>query len=291
MKRLDFEGLQYYTSKLLGKIKSWFVGSTPTVQVRPSNDMSPKIIDGLTLGLGSNRIGPDIESNITADLLTDQLRFVIHCDSVESAQNLCNSGEYVLRFSYLSRRYDTPKWVCPSRNKSESANGRWYDGTTWDEVPIDSSHFQSKSQITLDTGNTARDMMRDLIDLNNLPSEVLESLTEEQKVECVLPFMLENAVLFGSNEWWVIAKKVIRRKALFKGVLEYLSDTEQEVSAKTVNLAPSNAYSIPIKVSVWKGDLELPGCSIGALTFHKKRNTGLHSPIHFVYKYKETNKR
>lgn len=254
--------------------------------------MYPKLIEGLTLGLGNNRIGPDIESNITACLLTDQLRFVIHCDSVESAQNLCNSGEYVLRFSYLSRRYDTPKWVCPSRNKEASANGRWYDGTTWDEIQIDPSCFQSKSYITLDTGNTARDMMLDLIDLKNMPDEIHASLTDGLlEDECVHPFMLENSAIFGSNQWYVVATKVIRRRALFKGVLEYLSDTEQTVSAETVNLAPSNAYSIPIKVSVWKGDLELPGCSVGALTFHKKRNTSVHSPINFVYKYKETNKR
>jgi hypothetical protein len=60
MKRLDFEGLHYYTSKLIGKIKSWFVGTTPTVQVRPANDMYPKMIEDVTLRLGKDRIGPDI---------------------------------------------------------------------------------------------------------------------------------------------------------------------------------------------------------------------------------------
>jgi hypothetical protein len=55
-------------------------------------------------------------------------------------------------------------------------------------------------------------------------------------------------------------------------------------------MAPSNAYSIPVKVSVWKGDLELPGGSIGVLSFHKCRPFG-GGDLQFFYKYKETNKR
>jgi hypothetical protein len=55
-------------------------------------------------------------------------------------------------------------------------------------------------------------------------------------------------------------------------------------------MAPSNAYSIPVKVSVWKGDLELPGGSIGVLSIHKKRDSS-NNALMFLYRYKETNKR
>lgn len=290
MKRLDFEGLHYYTSKLIGKIKSWFVGTTPTVQVKPA-DMKPGVInDGITLGLGKDRIGPDIQSDLTASVLSDHLWFVVHCDSVESAEHICNSGEYVLRFSYLSRRYDTPKWVCPSRNKDKNANGRWHVGTTWEETPIDSSCFYGRKYISVPTGNFARDMILDIIDKDGVPDTVSDNLSSDQLNNVVYPFLLENAILFGSNDWEVRASKVIKKKALFKGVLEYLNDTEQNVNPETITMAPSNAYSIPVKVSVWKGDLELPGGSIGVLSIHKKRSFR-DTDLTFLYRYKETNKR
>lgn len=288
MKRLDIDGLKYYTSKLLGKIKSWFVGFTPTVHVRPANNMYPQSVEGITLGLGKDRIGPDIQSDITASIFSDQLAFIVHCDSVESAEHICNSGEYVLRFSYLSRRYDTPKWVCPSRNKDASTNGRWFVGTTWEEVPIDSSCFYGRKYITIPTGNSARDMVLDIIDKGGAPDQICNNLSSDQRNNVVYPFLLENAILFGSNNWEVRSSKVIKKKAMFKGVLEYLNDTEQAVNKQTLTLAPSNAYSIPVKVSVWKGDLELPGGSIGVLSFHKRRGS---DDLQFFYKYKETNKR
>lgn len=289
MKRLDFEGLHYYTAKLIGKIKSWFVGTTPTVQVRPTNNMYPQHVEGITLGLGKDRIGPDIQSDITASIFSDQLAFIVHCDSVESAEHICNSGEYVLRFSYLSRRYDTPKWVCPSRNKDEESNGRWFVGTTWEEIPIDSSCFYGRKYITIPTGNSARDMVLDIIDKGGEPDQISNNLSSDQRNDVVYPFLLENAILFGSNNWEVRASKVIKKKAMFKGVLEYLNDTEQVVDKRTITMAPSNAYSIPVKVSVWKGDLELPGGSIGVLSIHKKRD--FNSDLMFLYRYKETNKR
>lgn len=223
MKRLDIDGLKYYTSRLLNKIKSFIVGFTPTVQVRPA-DMSP-VSEDITLGLGEDRIGPDISSSISAGVRSDKLKFIVHCDSEDSAKQLCQSGDYVLRFSYLSRRYDTPKWVCPSRNKNNLSDGRWYIGTTWEETPIDSSCSQSKSYITIETGNSVRDMMLDILD-KEAPSEIKNNLSDDEISTLVHPFMLENAVIFGSNTWTIRASKVIKKRALMKGVLEYLSDTE-----------------------------------------------------------------
>jgi hypothetical protein len=67
--------------------------------------------------------------------------------------------------------------------------------------------------------------MLDILD-KEVPSKIKESLSEDEISTLVHPFMLENAVIFGSNTWTIRASKVIKKRALMKGVLEYLSDTE-----------------------------------------------------------------
>jgi hypothetical protein len=44
--------------------------------------------------------------------------------------------------------------------------------------------------------------------------------------ENVRPFLLENAIMFGSNIWQIWAPKIIKKRILFKGVFDYLNDTE-----------------------------------------------------------------
>ena len=118
-----------------------------------------------------------------------------------------------------------------------------------------------------------------------------DSLRETVKAlpsENVLPFLLENAIIFGSNMWRLQAPKIIRKRILFKGVVDYLNDTEQPVTHNNIQLAPSNSYGIPVKVSVWKGDLELPGASVGVVSIHKKHTNSSQIATRFYYKYKET---
>jgi hypothetical protein len=225
MKRLDFEGLHYYTSKLLGKIKSWFVGSTPTVHVRPSDNLKSLRLEELSIKIGENRVGPDVESDLSAELYSDTLSFIIRCDSEESARHIVESGEYSFRFSYLSKRYKTPKWVCPSRNRHSK---RWVADTAWEQIPLteDTCTIHGPS-ILVNTGWGARDLMLEMvtkyyINVDDSLRETFEAIPSEN----VRPFLLENAIMFGSNIWHIWAPKIIKKRILFKGVVDYLNDTE-----------------------------------------------------------------
>lgn len=287
MKRLDFEGLQYYTSKLLGKIKSWFVGFTPTVHVRPSDDLEPSCLDELSIKIGDNRVGPDVESDLPVQIYSDTLAFVIRCDSEESARHIIESGEYSFRFSYLSKRYKTPKWICPSRNHHPDS---WVLGTAWEQIPLTEDYCSTHGpSIIVNTGWKARDLMLEMVTKYYIGEG--DSLRETVKAlpsENVLPFLLENAIMFGSNIWCIYAPKIIKKRILFKGVVDYLNDIEQPVTRSNIQLAPSNSYGIPVKASVWKGDLELPGASVGVVSVHKKYTSSQEIATRFFYKYKET---
>lgn len=286
MKRLDFEGLHYYTSKLLGKIKSWFVGTTPTVHVRPSCDLKPSCLDELSIKIGENRVGPDVESDLPARIYSDTLSFIIRCDSEESARRIVESGEYSFRFSYLSKRYKTAKWVCPSRNHHTK---NWVLGTAWESVPLTKDYCSTYGpSILVNTGWKARDLMLEMVNKYYVSEDSLRETVNGLPSENVSPFILENAIIFGSNIWHIWAPKIIKKRILFKGVVDYLNDTEQPVTFKNIQLAPSNSYGFPVKASVWKGDLELPGASVGVVSIHKKNTNSAEITTCFFYKYKET---
>lgn len=295
MERLNKEGLAYYHSLIKGFLtKVNFL--RPTVKVRPGKPQSiVKREVYLTYNTedytGEVSLDPSDDA-IAVQSWSDGLRFVIKCDSKAEAEALLDNG-YSLRISFLSRKYGSPKWVCPSNLSDDDPekNQSWIAKCPeWDQIPLTAENCQIESEgvIIVDISDV-RQLMTSC-NPDTLRTHVISSITNSSANEIGDP-MLERAMLLGTDAYPIYNRAIFYHKKpiKLKGVLPYLQDTEQEITYDTVTSAPSNAYSFKVKVAVWYNHQELPGASTGCFVVTKKKaqaGNGNYIPV-IQFKYKE----
>lgn len=296
MERLNKEGLAYYHSLIKGFLtKVNFL--RPTVKVRPGKPWN-RIIREVYLTYNTDDYTGEVslvpsDDAISIQSWSDALRFIIKCDSKAEAEALLDNG-YSLRISFLSRKYGSPKWVCPSNlsGNNPEQNLSWVAKCPeWDQVPLTAENCQieSNGDILVDISDV-RSLMTSC-NPDNLQTYVISSTTNSS-VDYAEDPILERAMLLGTEAYPIYNRAIFYRKKpiKLKGVLPYLQDTEQEITYDTVMNAPSNAYSFKVKVAVWYNHQELPGASTGCLVVTKKKafdsNQNTSIPI-IQFKYKE----
>ena len=296
MERLNKEGLAYYHSLIKGMlIKTDLFGIRPTVKVRPGKPWGVIKRDVyLTYNTedytGEVSLDPSDDA-ITVKSWSDNLKFIIKCDSKAEAEALLDNG-YSFRLSFLSRKYGSPKWVCPSNlSKGEGQTGAWVkDCPQWDKIPLttDTCSIDKEGNITISLSDV-RSLMT-AVDSNLGPCIIREG--DVPAYSSVDEPILEKAMLLGTEQCKIYNKAVFRKgkKIRLKGVLPYLQDMSSDITSITIANAPTNAYSFKIKAAVWYHDQELPGASIGCFVVTKKKilldEYDMGTPV-IQFKYKE----
>lgn len=288
MERLNKEGLAYYHSLIKGIIKTHLLGIRPTVKVRPVKSDVIKREVYLTYNqqdyTGEVSLQPS-DNAITVHSWSDNLKFIIKCDSKAEAEMLLNNG-YSFRLSFLSRKYGSPKWVCPSNGQG---NGAWVKNCPqWDKIPLttDTCQIDNQGNITISLSDV-RSLMT-AVDSNLVPC-IIDSITAYSSAD---DSILEKAMLLGTEQYEIYNKAIFRsgKKIRLKGILPYLQDMNSDITSSTVANAPTNAYSFKIKAAVWYHDQELPGASTGCFVVTKKKihinNNDISTPV-IQFKYKE----
>lgn len=293
MERLNKEGLAYYHSLIKGFLtKVNFL--RPTVKVRPGKPWEvTKRNVYLTYNTEDYTGEVSLESSddaIAVQSWSDNLKFIIKCDSKAEAEALLDNG-YSFRLSFLSRKYGSPKWVCPSNiSKGEGNNGAWVnDCPQWDKIPLtaDTCSVDKLGNITVFLSDV-RTLMT-ATDSNLFPKIISETNRG------AYPYndypILEKAMLVGTEQYKIYNRAIFRegKNIKFKGILPYLQDTSSDITSETITCAPTNAYSFKIKAAVWYHDQELPGASIGCFAVTKKKiqdpdDQSIYPVIQFKYK-------
>ena len=145
MEFINLDNLRHYHSLIKGFLtKVNFL--RPTVKVRPGKPWNVIKRDVyLTYNTedytGEVSLDPSDDA-IAVQSWSDGLRFVIKCDSKAEAEDLLDNG-YSFRLSFLSRKYGSPKWVCPSNlsNGDPDGNSSWVaECPQWDKIPLTSDN-------------------------------------------------------------------------------------------------------------------------------------------------------
>lgn len=296
MKFINLDNLSHYHSLIKGMLaKVNFL--RPTVKVRPGKPWG-LITREVYLTYNTDDYTGEVSLEPSDDAIpvqswSDGLRFIIKCDSKAEAEALLDNG-YSVRISFLSRKYGSPKWVCPSNlsNNDPEINQSWVAKCPeWDQIPLteDNCQIESNGVIIVDIPDV-RSLMTSC-DPDNLQTHVISS-TINSSVDQIGDPILERAMLLGTDVYPIYNRAIFyhNKPIKLKGVLPYLQDTEQEITYDTVMNAPSNAYSFKVKVAVWYNHQELPGASTGCLVVTKKKafdsNQNTSIPI-IQFKYKE----
>lgn len=295
MKFINLANLAHYHSLIKGFLtKVDFL--RPTVKVRPGKPWDVVKRDVyLTYNTedytGEVSLEPSDDA-IAVQSWSDGLRFVIKCDSKAEAEALLDNG-YSFRLSFLSRKYGSPKWVCPSNlsNGDPQGNGSWIaECPQWNKIPLssDTCVVDGQGNILVDIDDV-RNLMT-ACDGNIMPHVIADN--DDSSWDSYDNPILERAMLLGTEACPIYNKAIFYKKKLIKlkGVLPYLQDTEQEITYDNVMNAPSNAYSFKVKAAVWYNDQELPGASVGCLVVTKKKvltsDANNFVPV-IQFKYKE----
>ena len=261
MERLNKTGLAYYHSLIKDWILNLIGGTHPTVRVRPSHTDTPSVVE--TLYYHDNQLSEDAtDDSITIKVSSNQMSFTIHCGNEAAVQKLL-SGDYYLRFSFLSRKYTNAKWVCPSTNPDVDPDRNWAIGTGWDAIQL------SEENCTYGGGN-------EISVSGPLIYDLVNGVKGIKPTQGDLPsnYPVERAMVFGTDAYPITNSLIFSgdKKIYLKGIIPYLQDTEQSIDNDTFWDAYTNAYSFKVKASVWyRNIVELPGESIGVISINKKR--------------------
>ena len=211
MERLNKTGLAYYHSLIKDWILNLIGGTHPTVRVRPSHTDDSSSVT--TLYYHDDQLSDEKTANaIQINVSSNYMNFTIHCGNEATVQKLL-SGDYYLRFSFLSRKYTNAKWVCPSTNPDSDPDHNWVLGTGWEAIQL------SKDNCTYDGGteiSVSGPLIYDLVNGVKGIKSTKSSLPSDHPVERAMVFgtdayPISNSLIFSGN-----------KKIYLKGIIPYL---------------------------------------------------------------------